>query len=80
MKVGLIGLHQVHLSLIVKKRVLEDVMLAMDAPITCGLMTKGVEHKPAVTKQSVFRVKSLVVNSIVVQLSILSFAKKVLSK
>ena len=69
MKVGLIGLHQVHLFLIVKKRVLKDVMLAMDAPITCGLMTKGVEHKPAVTKQF------LVING-----SILSFAKKVLFK
>ena len=76
MKVGLIGLHQVRLSLIVKKRVLENVMLALNAPITCGLMTKGVEPKPAATKQFLFRVKSKVVNSIVVQLSILSFAKK----
>ena len=69
MKVGLIGLHQVHLSLIVKKRVLKDVMLALDAPITCGLMTKGVEPKPAVSKQL-----------LVIRVSILSFAKKVLSK
>ena len=47
---GLIGLHQVHLSLIVKKRVLEDVMIAMDAPITCGLMTKDVGPRPAAAK------------------------------
>ena len=68
MKVVLIGLHQAHLFLIVRKRVLEDVMLAMDAPITRGLMTKGVEPKPAVTKQF-----------LVIRVSILSFAKKVLS-
>ena len=67
MKVDLIGLHQIHLSLIVKKYVLEDVKLALDAPITCGLIIKDVEHKPAATKQF-----------LVIRVSILTFVKKVL--